>query len=334
MSGGRTMRCAAIVLVLVCGVKSVQADWIRPDDRTDASPIWGIEGGIRVGLHPTGGPRGLIRVYAPYLDNPPGQVINFIAVEPVFRGKRSYSELERSAIDGNAGKMMWTFDELPEDSSRRPDAPARGRIGNVDGVETLSFFILVEPFDNGVAPIIEVILRRDRPHEVAFRTYSQRDAVPMDACILSATMGNYARLRRLHLKDEIAEPAKLWPGFESRHPHGLGFTRHATWPVDRMNVTNGIAEVCATPDESDLQNAKYAPDTPAVWQYRGKPARQCWRARATKDLKVRANGRFTYWAGDKPIPGGVAFENFEMEAPFTPGGEFTLVVEPLIPARQ
>lgn len=331
-----TLLATQLALFLLTSLSSQPAAaWIRPDDRAAAPPIWGIENGIRVGLHPTdGGPRGLIRIYAPYLDNPAGQVINFIAIEPIIRGKRSYSELERSATDGKPGKMMWSFDEFPTDSSRKPDRPARGRVVNIDGVEALSFYIRVEPFDSGAAPIIQVILRKNRPHEVTFRTYSQRAAAAMDACILSATMGNYARLRRLHLKDEVAEPATLWPGFESRHPHGAGFTRHATWPVDRMNVTNGIAEVCAAPDEANPQVAKYAPDTPAVWQYQGRAARQCWRARATRDLMVRVNGRFTYWAGDKPIPGGVAFENFEMESPFTPGGEFTFVVEPLTPVRQ
>lgn len=330
-----TFLATQIALFILTSTSSQTADaWIRPDDRADALSIWGIANGIRVGLHPIdGGPRGLIRIYAPYLDNPPGQVINFIAVEPIVRGKRSYSELERSAIDGKSGKMIWSFDEFPSDRARNPDRPARGRVIRIDGVEALSFYILVEPFDSGAAPIIQIILRKDRPHEVTFRTYSQRDGAKMDACILSATMGNFARLRRLHLKDEIVEPARLWPGFSSRHPHGKGFTRHATWSVDRMNVVDGIAEVCATPDETDPQNATYAPDTPTVWQYRGRPARQCWRARADKDLKVRVNGRLTYWAGDKPIPGGVAFENFEMESRFESGGEFVFVVQPLSPDR-
>jgi hypothetical protein len=330
-----------LVPLLILGGALVQSRatqhevWIRPADTPDAQPIYGIEHGIRVGLHPTdGGPRGLIRIYAPYLDNPPGQVINFIAVEPMIGGRRGYSELEPSATDRKPGKMMWTFDEFPTDPARIPDRPARGRIIKVDGVEALTFFIVVERFDSGASPIVQVILRPDRPHEVMLRTFTARGGAKMDACILSATMGNYARLRRLHLKDEVVEPKMLWPGFASRHPHGRGFTRHATWGVDQMIVTDGSAEVSATPDEPDPQKATYAPDTPEWWQYRGKPARQFWRARAAQDLKVRVNGRFVYWAGDRPIPGGVAFENFEMEAPFHPGGEFVFGVEPMTSGDQ
>jgi hypothetical protein len=50
-------------------------------------------------------------------------------------------------------------------------------------------------------------------------------------------------------------------------------------------------------------------------------------------LKVRVDGRFVYWAGDKPIPGGVVFENFQLEARFKPGSEFRFAVEPLESSR-
>jgi hypothetical protein len=43
---------------------------------------------------------------------------------------------------------------------------------------------------------------------------------------------------------------------------------------------------------------------------------------------VRVNGRTTYWGGNAPIPGGVSYENFELEAPFTAGQEFWFGVTP------
>jgi hypothetical protein len=76
---------------------------------------------------PPTAPRGLIRIYAPFLDNPPGRVINFIAIEPIIDGKRGYSELERSATDGQPGKMNWNFDEVSTDPARKPDTPAGWR---------------------------------------------------------------------------------------------------------------------------------------------------------------------------------------------------------------
>ena len=31
------------------------------------------------------------------------------------------------------------------------------------------------------------------------------------------------------------------------------------------------------------------------------------------------NGRYTYWASKSPIPGGIAYENFELTEPFQSG---------------
>jgi hypothetical protein len=51
--------------------------FLRPSAGKAAEPTWGIKGGIAVGLWPNGGPRGLIRVYTPYLGQGPHRVMNF-----------------------------------------------------------------------------------------------------------------------------------------------------------------------------------------------------------------------------------------------------------------
>jgi hypothetical protein len=67
------------------------------------------------------------------------------------------------------------------------------------------------------------------------------------------------------------------------------------------------------------------PPDPAApwWAYRGSfPLTQYWRKPAgqpTDALRVRVNGRRVYWANHNPIPGGVAFENFELQEPFRDG---------------
>jgi hypothetical protein len=305
---------------------------IAPATTAPAEPTWGLDNGIRVGLWPAdGGPRGLIRIYAPYLENPAGQVINFIAVEPIVGGKRSYSELERSAADGRPGKQMWAVDELPRDWAawQPPRMPARGREVEIDGARALTFFVVVEPLDNGARPVLQVILRRDRPHEVTLRVDAAPGTAPMDACVLSATMGNYARLRRLHLKDAVVEAAQLWPKFETLEPYGAGFTAPAQWGAAHLPAHDGVVQVAATPDEPDPGSARYEPATPAWWRYCGQRAAQYWRTPATKDLVVRVNGRRAYWGGRIAIPGGVAFENFEMQAPFVPGQWFSFGVREL-----
>jgi len=52
--------------------------FLRPAAAKAAEPFWGIKGGIGVGIWPTGGPRGLIRVYTPYLGQGPRRVMNFV----------------------------------------------------------------------------------------------------------------------------------------------------------------------------------------------------------------------------------------------------------------
>lgn len=60
--------------------------WIQPVQSTQAMPIWGHADGILVGLAPLLGPRGLIRIYTPYLDYEFPEVMNFIAMEPIPKG--------------------------------------------------------------------------------------------------------------------------------------------------------------------------------------------------------------------------------------------------------
>jgi hypothetical protein len=93
--------------------------------------------------------------------------------------------------------------------------------------------------------------------------------------------------------------------------------------------------VWATPDEPDPAAVDLAPGTRPHWRYVGKPATQYWRVPdPDPKLTVQVNGRYTYWASrGKPIPGGIAFENFEMVSPFRDGAEFVFGVIPGLLAR-
>jgi len=62
-----------------------------------------------------------------------------------------------------------------------------------------------------------------------------------------------------------------------------------------------------------------------------RPGTQYWYARADAALRAGVNGRSTYWGCGAPIPGGVAFENFEMLAPYRRGQAFTFGVSPKTP---
>jgi hypothetical protein len=305
--------------------------FLRPAAAQAAEPFWGIKGGIAVGIWHTGGPRGLLRVYTPYLGQGRRRVMNFVAVEPVAGGSRGLSELEVSTLDRVAGKAMWTGDALEDDPKPRPPwQPARGVISSVGGKKTLSFYVYVERFKNGARPVVEVQLRADRPHEVAFRVYSGRNGAPMRACVLTATMGNYPRLRRLWLKDRVVDAHALYGSARFDSPDGFAPPRQ--WAAGELLVVRGQAVVAARPDEPDPTHATYARDVQPHWHYVGQTATQYWRTPAGRDLLARVNARKIYWASRGAIPGGAAFENFELEAPFRPGQEFVFGITPDLPA--
>src|ERR1051325_3912793 len=83
------------------------ADWVRFGLNTN-QPVWGIRGGLIWALPPAGfrggEPRGLIRLGYPVLAGEGYDLINFIAIEPIVHGRRGFSELERSVLDGCPGK--------------------------------------------------------------------------------------------------------------------------------------------------------------------------------------------------------------------------------------
>ena len=162
---------------------------------------WGHPDGLQVGLHPLPGPRGLLRVYTPYLGHPRDRLLNFVAVEPVPAGaaERGYSELERSRLDDANGLRFWSMDDPTDATPRDELAPSRGAVSVVDGVEHLLVHIGVERFANGADVRLTATFRADRPHEVALAAWTHPGSVELDACILSATMGNWSRLRILRL---------------------------------------------------------------------------------------------------------------------------------------
>lgn len=302
--------------------------WVRPSASFPAEPRWGHPDGIQVGLDPRSLPRGLLRVYTPYLGHSRTTLLNFIAIEPIPAGQteRGFSELEPSALDGVRGKRFWGADD-PGDATPRPDdEPARGVVSTVEGVERLTVFILVERFDNGADVYVRLSFRADQPHAFTLATFRRESSVDLDYCVLTATMGNFPRLRELHLAGRTVTPAELWPGFA-----GTEFTEHARFPLAQLQRTaTGDATVSATPDELEPHAAVYAPDTHEHWKYTGARGVQTWTvADPAEGLEAVVNARSNYWASASPIPGGPSFENFELMEPFRQGREFRFGVEPM-----
>src|SRR5205807_727882 len=147
---------------------------------------------------------------------------------------RGLSELEPSKLDRTPGKAMWTGDVMEDDPKPRPPwQPAPGKRFQSEGAEALTFFLFVEPFNNGARPVVQVTLRQDRPHEVGLKVFAGKGSAPMRACVLTATMGNYARLRLLWLKNEVAKSTLVW---KEPRLNSWGFTAHKQWAADRLRA--------------------------------------------------------------------------------------------------
>jgi hypothetical protein len=234
-------------------------------------------------------------------------LINFIAIEPVVKGRRGFSELEFSRLDQRNGKRFWV-------------ETAAGQLTVTNGVEQLEVTVLVERFDNGAHVRLRLGQRSDAPDELRLTLEAEPDSAPLDYGLLTATMGNKARTRQLWLRDGPVSSLRLYADFT-----GSGFAPHRFFPLERLprNASSDVL-VAITTDE-DQPSAVQPFGRPHFWDYRGHKVTQYWRQPAAcvaDDLHCAVNGRFTYWGSKRPIPGGVAFENFELRQKYRPGDEF------------
>ncbi|WP_205411165.1 hypothetical protein [Mucilaginibacter pineti] len=318
-----------------------KANWIRPEV-VSGQQTWGIHNGIVFSLWPngvetadqgTGGPRGLIRVGYEYM----GKVylINFIAIEPVVDGKIEFSEISPSNVDGKWGKLLWTGDNETTDSYNPINS--RGIISHPDGnkpeIEQLSLYVFTEQFLNGANPYLKLSIRSDRPEEICFEIHNKENSAKMDRCALTATMGNYSRLRLLHLNNETIDSRKLYSGYS-----GIDFIEKEAYSASTfLKLKDGSPIVFTTSNESFSELSSWPNDsvyyTKRNWKYRPLcKLTQYWRKDNmgyNPSLEVRVNGRAKYWSGGTKdtsqyvnIPGGPAFENFELREKYYPGQKF------------
>ncbi|MHC4627973.1 MAG: hypothetical protein ACYTDV_13410, partial [Planctomycetota bacterium] len=251
-------------------------------------------------------------------------LVNFIAVEPIVGNKRGFSELELSSVVDEdmptrlrRGKFIWP-------SSEHPPQAVDNRAGTIEdmrsllspgwltypspGVEQLNVAFDVEEFNNGAHPLIVASIRNDQAREVIFTIHAAPDSAPMRSCILTATMGNYIRARYLWLRDRLVYTKTLWPNPVAAGVGPVGFTRPESFEETSMlRLRDGSLIVFVTTDEVDPSKVTAEP---SHWRYRGRKVTQYWRAHPHQEypIRVRVNGRFTYWMSRSPIPNGVAYE--------------------------
>jgi hypothetical protein len=297
-------------------------------------PCWGVAKGLLFGIHPgdkkgDGEPRGLIRIYSPVLPGGKYDLINFIAIEPIVGGRRGFSEMEHSRLDRVPGKRIWTAANsgTPSDSVKMEP----GKITRLsDGVEQLELTLRVERFDNGTHVYLVVRQRSDLPDEIELTVRAEPDSKPLEYVMLSATMGNKARTRLLWLAGGPKSTRQLYPNFS-----GDGFASTTVFDREQLQrMSNGDVLVAITTDEAKPAAVRVA-DMDG-WYYGGAKVTQYWRKPKGdfgSDLQAAVNARYLYWGMQLPIPGGAAFENFEMREPFRDGQRIRFGVTRKTPAE-
>jgi hypothetical protein len=298
--------------------------WLQPTKPGDAL-LWGRKDGIIFGLPSEGGlpgPRGLIRVglISPQTGLP--ELLNFIAIEPVITGRGSrgdrmaFSELEPSEKDpGLQGKRLWVGSE----PGQFPVAPVKS--DNARAGEILSVRIEVERFHaNGAHVYLIASIDSNYPQELRIAAFRYEDSPPIEELTLTATMGNYERLRWLWLKNRIVDSRIVYGSYR-----GEDFAEHRNYPLrDMLRTADGDAIIFCTSNEAAPQS-NYGFAAPDHWRYRLGRLTQYWKVPATviePNLRVRVNGRRVYWASHAALAGGIAFENFEVRQRYKAGQEF------------
>ncbi|MBA4150577.1 MAG: hypothetical protein H0X66_20890 [Verrucomicrobia bacterium] len=326
----------AILFVLFLSMLLPQAtpagEWVRSGINTN-QPVWGVRGGLLWAIEPGGfraqsEPRGLIRLGYPILSNGNYDLVNFIAIEPIVKGQKAFSELEHSRLDNRQGKRLWGSETQKEGSTNLWP----GKLSTLsNGVEQLEVKVHVEPFDNGANVYLLISQRSDTPDEITLTIHSETNSAAMDYCILTATMGNMARTRELWLNDEMTNSLHLYPDYK-----GSNFTLHTIYPLDRLwRTASGDVLVAVTTDEDEPHTVFPFPGT-FRWHYGGYKVTQFWKkpqGAFRKDLHTAVNARFTYWKRVQPIPGGISFENFELRERFYEGQQFVFGITRKTPAE-
>ncbi len=158
--------------------------------------------------------------------------------------------------------------------------------------------------------------------------FQVRDSPALEELTLTATMGNFERLRWLFLKNRVVDSRILFNG-----ETGDAFFEHENYPLEEMlrSADGNAIALCAT-DEPIPSSEMNTPST--FWRYPLHRITQYWKVPAQfiePDLRVRVNGRRSYWGSHQPVPNGVAFENFELRQRYRPGQVFVFGVTPAEP---
>ena len=102
--------------------------------------------------------------------------------------------MEWSQLDNVRGKRFWSGNTPEAPSFPKQYYPAHGVIAKENGVETLTVYFFCETFDNGADIYVRTKFTEGKPYEFELTTYTTEESDELNRFILTATMGNKARL--------------------------------------------------------------------------------------------------------------------------------------------
>lgn len=261
---------AVLFAAILSSSVAAESPFVRPGDGVPKKrPVWGHRDGIQVGISPTLGPHGLLRIFAPHVGVPYPNRINYLSIEPTSQRHPVRDQSELAISRERNGRRGLQF--LSSNSKRRPgntNQPATGVMSSDE--KTLRVFIHTEAFPGGALPIIEVVFQAGNPEDVQFRVHQDPGGEPMSECVLSATMGNYAMVREVRLpgnKTHIAN--QLWRPDEEKDY--LNFFPWRSWKLPEQMSDDRPSSQLRVSAFSDTRHAKAYPDSvPNRWRYSGR----------------------------------------------------------------
>lgn len=190
-------------------------------------------------------------------------------------------------------------------------------VRQVNGQEELEVGLHVGKFENGAHVRLVVRQRTDRPDEIQLIVFQEPDSAPLEYSILTATMGDMARTRQLWLNHAVVSSLNVYSDYRD-----TGFALHREYPLSRLHRAGADRLLVAVTNDEEDPSSVYPFPNSELWHYAGSKITQYWAmdpGLIRNDLQVVVNGRYTYWRSLPPIPGGIAFESFELRERFHDG---------------
>jgi len=295
--------------------------WLLPEN-FNGQPAWGIENGVIISTWPGnlggiagGGPKGLFRIYK---GGEKGLAwVNFISIEPITQNSLTgFSELESILfVPNNYNKTSNPEQIIDEKLPQSYENLAT--ITKENGVEQLNILFGIEnSYINGAHVYITAHIREDKPDEIEFRMYAQKDSTEIKKIRLSSTAGNFNHLRILWLADKTLDARDLYPNYKE-----TGKRDFALWTDFKFG------ELAKSFDGSLIVATTRSEDDPGqFWNdyFTKYQITQYWKKYPGSfdgDEFSSVNAKYVFWHNGEKIPGGVSYENFELNSPIFEQGQ-------------